>query len=105
MRPLTAEQTARAYASLQGQPDKSYAQSGAYKDSGAPIITGADMSSATAGISQIGTQQVVNFTLNAAGAKKFYDWTSKNIGKPLPIFLDKQFISGPTIQSRDQLQR
>jgi preprotein translocase subunit SecD len=99
MRPLTIEQTARAYASLQGQPDKSYAQSGAYKDSGVPIITGADMSSATAGISQVGTQQVVNFTLNAAGAKKFYDWTSKNIGKPLPIFLDKQFISGPTIQS------
>ncbi|HZV78630.1 MAG TPA: protein translocase subunit SecD, partial [Candidatus Binatus sp.] len=31
--------------------------------------------------------------------KKFYEWTSKNVGKPLPIFLDRKFISGPTIQS------
>src|SRR5580704_9504580 len=76
MRPLTAEQTARAYASLQG-PDKSYADSGAYKDSTAPIITGADMSSAVAGLGQAGGH-VVDFTLNSAGAKKFYEWTSKN---------------------------
>jgi preprotein translocase subunit SecD len=97
MRPLTTEQTAHAYSSLQG-PDKTYAQSGAYKDSTAPIITGADMSSAVAGLGQAGGH-VVDFTLTSAGAKKFYEWTSKNVGKPLPIFLDKQFVSGPTIQS------
>jgi preprotein translocase subunit SecD len=96
MRPLSAAQNDRAYASLRG-PDKSYAESGAYKDSGAPIITGADMSSAVASTNQAGGH-IVQFTLNAAGAKKFYDWTSKNIGKPLPIFLDKKFISGPIIQ-------
>jgi preprotein translocase subunit SecD len=96
MRPLTPEQTARAYQSL-GSTDKSYAETGAYKDSGTPIITGADMSSAVAGLGQAGGH-VVDFTLNGTGAKKFYEWTSKNIGKPLPIFLDKRFISGPTIQ-------
>jgi len=98
MRPLTADQNNRAYQSL-NSPDKSYAETGAYKDSGAPIITGADMTSAVAGLAQAGTGHVVDFTLNAGGAKKFYDWTSKNVGKPLPIFLDKRFISGPTIQS------
>ena len=97
MRPLTPEQNTRAYASLQSA-DKSYAETGAYKDSSTPVITGADMSSAVAGINQAGNGHVVDFTLNAAGAKKFYDWTSKNIGKPLPIFLDKHFISGPIIQ-------
>jgi preprotein translocase subunit SecD len=97
MRPLTPEQNARAYQSLSG-PDHSYAETGAYKDSGAPIITGADMTNAVAGLGQAGGGHVVDFTLNAAGAKKFYDWTSKNIGKPLPIFLDKRFVSGPTIQ-------
>src|ERR1700694_5504740 len=70
MRPLTQEQTTRAYASLQS-PDKSYAETGAYKDSSAPIITAADMSSAVAGLGQAGGH-VVDFTLNAAGAKKFY---------------------------------
>jgi preprotein translocase subunit SecD len=98
MRPLTPEQNARAYASLTSTTDKAYAESGAYKDSKLPIITGADMSSATAGAGQVGGH-VVDFTLNSAGAKKFYDWTSKNVGKPLPIFLDKHFVSGPTIQS------
>ncbi|MBV8170632.1 MAG: protein translocase subunit SecD [Candidatus Eremiobacteraeota bacterium] len=98
MRPLTPEQNARAYASLQSS-DKRYAESGAYKDSSAPIITGADMTSAVAGAGPGGSGYVVNFTLNSDGAKKFYEWTSKNVGKPLPIFLDKKFISGPTIQS------
>jgi preprotein translocase subunit SecD len=97
MRPLTSEQNNRAYQALNGGPDKAYAETGAYKDSTAPIITGADMTSAVAGLGQAGGH-VVDFSLNSAGAKKFYDWTSKNVGKPLPIFLDKKFISGPTIQ-------
>jgi len=96
MRPLTADLNSRAYASLNG-PDRSYALTGAYKDSGPAIITGADMTSAAAGSGTAGGY-VVNFSLNSAGAKKFYDWTSKNIGKPLPIFLDKRFISGPIVQ-------
>ncbi len=89
MRPMTKEQVARALS------DPKY---DAYKVSGRPVITGADMSSATAG-SDNGGQPAVNFTLNAAGSKKFYDWTSHNIGNPLPIFLDKKLIESPTIES------
>ncbi len=89
MRPMTKEQVARALS------DPKY---DAYKVSGRPVITGADMSSATAG-SDNGGQPAVNFTLNAAGSRKFYDWTSHNIGNPLPIFLDKKLIEAPTIES------
>src|SRR5215469_13511778 len=78
MRPLTPEQNQRAYLSLQSA-DRSYAETGAYKDSAAPIITGADMTSAVAGAGPAGSGYVVNFTLSADGARKFF--------------------SGPTIQS------
>jgi preprotein translocase subunit SecD len=88
MRPMTQDQVNRA------QSDPKY---DAYAASGPPVITGADMSSATAGTDAAG-QPAVHFTLNAAGSKKFYDWTSKNIGKPLPIFLDRKLIEAPTIE-------
>jgi len=88
MRPLTKEQVQRA------QSDPKF---DAYKASGPPVITGADMSSATAGTDSAG-QPAVHFTLNGAGSKKFYDWTSKNIGNPLPIFLDKKLVESPTIE-------
>ena len=89
MRPMTKEQVARALS------DPKY---DAYKVSGPPVITGADMSSATAGSDSAG-QPAVNFTLNAAGSRKFYDWTKRNIGNPLPIFLDRKLIEAPTIES------
>ncbi len=88
MRPLTKEQIARA------QSDPKF---NAYKASGSPVITGGDMSSATAGTDSAG-QPAVHFTLNSAGSKKFYDWTSKNIGNPLPIFLDKKLVESPIIE-------
>src|SRR5579872_1233836 len=88
MRPLTKEQAQRA------QSDPKF---DSYKVSQPPVITGADMSSATACTDSAG-QPAVHFTLNSAGAKKFYDWTSKHIGDPLPIYLDKKFIEAPTIQ-------
>ncbi len=88
MRPLTKEQVARQ------QSDPKF---DAYKASGPPVITGADMSSATAGTDSAG-QPAVHFTLTSAGSKKFFDWTSKNIGNPLPIFLDRKLIEAPTIE-------
>ncbi len=89
MRPMTKEQVAKALSDPKFD---------AYAVSGPPVITGADMSSATAGTNQAG-EAVVNFTLNSAGSKKFYNWTSKHIGDPLPIFLDKKLIEAPTIQA------
>jgi preprotein translocase subunit SecD len=89
MRPMTKDDVARA------QSDPKF---NAYAHSGPPVITGADMSSATAGTDSAG-QPAVNFTLNAAGSKKFYDWTSKNVGQYLPIFLDRKLIEAPVIES------
>ncbi|MBC5805528.1 MAG: protein translocase subunit SecD [Candidatus Eremiobacter antarcticus] len=88
MRPLTKEQVARA-----GTDPKF----DAYKASQSPVITGADMSNASASTDSAG-QPAVHFTLNSAGSKKFYAWTSKHIGDPLPIFLDKKLIESPTIE-------
>jgi preprotein translocase subunit SecD len=88
MKPLSKEQVARA------QSDPKF---NAYKVAGPPVITGADMSSATAGTDAAGAP-AVHFNLNSAGSKKFYAWTSKHIGDPLPIFLDKKLIEAPTIE-------
>jgi preprotein translocase subunit SecD len=88
MRPLTKEQVTRAQSDPKFDP---------YKVAGPPVITGADMSSATAGTDPSGAP-AVHFTLTTAGSKKFYDWTSHNIGNPLPIFLDKKLIEAPTIE-------
>jgi preprotein translocase subunit SecD len=88
MRPMTKAQVARA------QTDPKF---DAYRASGPPVITGADMSSATAGTDAAGGA-AVHFTLTGAGSKRFYDWSSKNIGNPLPIFLDKKLIEAPTIE-------
>lgn len=99
MRPLTTEQNNRAYA------DQTYAKadadrkghSRAWLDSKAPIVTGEDLANASPGTNNTG-QFIVNFQLKGDAAKRFYAFTSSNIGKPLPIFLDGKFISGPTIQ-------
>jgi len=45
------------------------------------------------------TAPSVGIEFNAEGAKKFSDITKRNIGKPLAIFLDDQFITAPTVQS------
>ncbi|MBV8262813.1 MAG: protein translocase subunit SecD [Candidatus Eremiobacteraeota bacterium] len=89
MRPMTKGQVTRA------QSDPKY---DAYKVSGPPVITGADMTSATAGSDPAG-MPAVNFTLSATGSKKFYDWTKRNVGNPLPIFLDRKLIEAPTIET------
>ena len=88
MRPLTKEQIARH------QSDPKF---DVYKASGPPVITGADMSSASAGTDSAGLP-AVHFNLTNEGSKKFYDWTSKHVGDPLPIFLDGKLIEAPTIE-------
>ncbi|OGE15960.1 protein-export membrane protein SecD [Candidatus Daviesbacteria bacterium RIFCSPHIGHO2_12_FULL_37_11] len=64
-------------------------------------LTGADLKKAQVtyggGIgASTGPQVSIEFT--ADGAKKFAELTSKNIGKPLPIFLDNQPISAPRVE-------
>ena len=44
-------------------------------------------------------QPVVAFSFDPVGARKFGDVTSKNIGKPFAIILDRKVISAPVIRS------
>ncbi len=65
-------------------------------------LTGADLKKATAapsaGSAKGGYEVQLVFT--DEGAKKFEEITAKNIGKPVAIFLDQQFVSAPTVQGK-----
>lgn len=94
MRPLTAAQVDKASVGSATYDPKF----NAYKASGPPVITGSDLSSAQPAPAQGGGAYVVDFTLKSDGARRFLEWTRKNIGNPLPIFIDGKLISAPTIQ-------
>jgi preprotein translocase subunit SecD len=94
MRPLTAAQVAKASPGSSTYDPKF----NSYKASGAPIITGSDLSSAQPGPAPGGGAYVVLFSLKSDGARRFLEWTRKNIGNPLPIFIDGKLIEAPTIQ-------
>ncbi len=64
-------------------------------------LTGADLkkSSVTFGSGQgakAGPEVAIEFT--SEGAKKFADITKRNVGKPVPIFLDNALLSAPVVQ-------
>jgi len=61
------------------------------------VMTGKDLQSADVGFDQYG-HPLIDFTLTSNGAKKFGDYTTKNVGKYLAISLDKQVIESPVIQ-------
>ena len=62
------------------------------------ILTGADLIDARTQYDQFGRPNVA-FTFRSSAAKKFEDYTSKNIGKYLTIVLDNRVISSPVINS------
>ncbi len=62
------------------------------------VLTGSDLKDARAGQDQYG-QYVVDVTFTPEGAKKFADITSKNVGKPMAIYLDNTRQTAPTIQT------
>ena len=64
-------------------------------------LTGADLKKAQVVFSQggagdSGAQVSIEFT--PEGSQKFAEITKRNIGKPLAIFLDNEYISAPTVQ-------
>ena len=61
-------------------------------------VDGADLTDARAGLNQQTGQWVVNFTFNAAGARRFADVTRQNTLKRFAIVLDDQVISAPVIR-------
>ena len=62
-------------------------------------MTGADLKTAAVGFEQNTNAPLISFELTDAGAKKFADYSSANIGKILSIVLDKTVLSSPRIQS------
>ncbi|HLI96872.1 MAG TPA: protein translocase subunit SecD [Candidatus Baltobacteraceae bacterium] len=73
-----------------------FANIGAYNASGPVVYEGKDLKSAQPSFDQSGNPNIVFTTKDP---KKFYDITSKNVGRPLAMFLDKRFLSAPNIQS------
>src|SRR4030095_6141369 len=63
-------------------------------------VNGGMLSSATATIGGKTTvEPIVLFSFNAEGSDKFYELTSKNIGRQLAIVLDDEIISAPSINT------
>lgn len=64
-----------------------------------PILDGSMLTNASVGFNQ-NNQPIINFSLNAAGAQIFGDFTGKNVGKRLAVVLDGKVMSDPVINER-----
>jgi preprotein translocase subunit SecD len=63
-----------------------------------PTVRGDELTNAQPSFDQRTGQPIIVFTLNNLGARKFGNFTSKNVGKPFAIVLDDKVISAPVIQ-------
>lgn len=63
------------------------------------MLSGDMLVDAHADFDQRSGEPVVAFRFNSAGAKKFADITTENIGKPFAIVLDGKVITAPVIRS------
>lgn len=61
-------------------------------------VDGANLSDARAGQNPQTGEWVVNFTFDAAGARRFADITRANVGRPFAIVLDDKVITAPVIR-------
>ena len=64
-----------------------------------PILNGSQVVDAQVSFDQA-NQPIINFTLNASGARIFGDFTAKSIGKRLAVVLDGVVYSAPNIRER-----
>jgi preprotein translocase subunit SecD len=62
------------------------------------LVSGGDLSDAQPGFDQRSGEPVVNFKFNSAGARKFAQATTENVGQRFAIVLDNQVISAPVIR-------
>ncbi len=62
------------------------------------MVSGEMLVDAQPGFDQRTGQPVVNFRFDQAGAKRFGNVTSKNVGRPFAIVLDGKVISAPVIR-------
>ena len=64
------------------------------------VLDGSMLIDAKVAFDQNNNQPIINFTLNAQGARIFGDFTGANVGKRLAIVLDKKVYSAPVINER-----
>lgn len=74
--------------------------SGYYIVEKTPIVMGGDLRNAYGTPGDQGTDYKVIFELKPDAAKKFGEWTGKNIGNPLAIVLNNMVKTAPTIQGQ-----
>ncbi|MBE0460411.1 MAG: protein translocase subunit SecD [Candidatus Aminicenantes bacterium] len=82
---------------LRGDPKRT--QGGYYLVERVAPIVGKDLRNARRSVDEWNNPSVA-FTLNPDGGKRFYKFTSENIGKPLSIVLDRKIQEVATIQDR-----
>ena len=93
--PPQVSQRARADAKYAGTNLPAGVPSGAYKDGGPVVYTGAELKSAAPGFGQGGEPQVDFTTKNPS---KFAQMTRDHMGQVMGIFLDKHWVSDATIE-------
>lgn len=64
------------------------------------VLDGAMLTDARVAFDPQNNQPIINFSLNAEGARIFGDFTGANVGKRLAIVLDKKVYSAPVINER-----
>jgi preprotein translocase subunit SecD len=62
------------------------------------IVSGEELTDAQPGFDQRTSEPIVSFRFNTAGARKFAQATTENVGRPFAIVLDRQVISAPVIR-------
>ena len=62
------------------------------------LVTGGDLTDAQPGFDQRTNEPIVSFRFNTAGARKFSEATTKNVGLPFAIVLDNEVVSAPVIR-------
>ncbi|MDQ2680511.1 MAG: protein translocase subunit SecD [Candidatus Eremiobacteraeota bacterium] len=97
--PDVVQKAEAALATLAAHPkDKAaqaYVETGAYNASGPVVYSGKDLKSAQAGFDQGNRPDILFQTKDS---KRFGQLTTRNLQKALGIFLDKRYLSAPTIQ-------
>jgi len=75
-------------------------ESALYSDFVPTLLTGKDLKKASVIFNNQTSKPEVNLQFSDEGGKIFSEITSRNIGKPLAIFLDEYPLSAPTVQAK-----
>ncbi len=81
-------------------PDSSSRGGGVYLAARTPVVHGTDIRDARPAQGQFASTWETNFVLSQDAAKRFGDYTGKNIGNRMAIVLDGKVLSAPTINGQ-----